>query len=153
MSKKTIADSSIAMACSRSWKWQLHSRQLWKASRRTAETKKRKKPTMFEDLGRPRKTLRFILPTLPKLLSNLSIHLWTPFWTGRNCSKMRVTARQEFWLDHFDFAIRFIKWSQQDDCAQKICEILFGIGIRYLLRIFVGIECPSFWSLSKSGSS
>ena len=53
---------------------------------------------------------------------------------------MRVTARQEFWLDHFDFAIRFIKWSQQDDCAQKIWEILFGIGIRYLLRIFVGIE-------------
>ena len=36
---------------------------------------KTKKPTMFEDLGRLRKTLQFILPRLPKLLSNLSIHL------------------------------------------------------------------------------
>lgn len=110
---------------------------------------KPKNPMMFEDLGRPCRLLQFILP---KLLLNLTIHLWTPFWTGRSCSKMRVTARQEFWLGHYDFAIRFIKWSQQDDCAQKIWEILFGIGVRYLIRIFVGIECPSFWSLSKSGS-
>ena len=37
--------------------------------------------------------------------------------------------------------------------SQKIWEILFGIRIRYLLRIFVGIECQEWLKLGQRSQS